>query len=340
MIISLKRLELIYSSLNLPESVSLNRVVENNLRNFIDVEKFSEPSEVTHSESKISEKLLNNLSKLDTESLEKLTTITKNKEQFKTTIDNIPIEKPSAYSSTTLGLIGESIVEQKLKEFGFNVINSAERAHTGDLNIIFDEFIIMVEIKNKLHITKDDVDKFNYDIKYLEECENKKVYGLFVSLKTNEVAGIELPIFKISKSYISADEILNKSVVKTYVSIIEIAHNLRKKNDPDGIERILKINEELIKEESEKIELQNKILKKCISSKLNLTTQNTLLKSMLGEIIPEVNEEHNAIRRLNKYISCDKWNLKEARQIIGTYATFSKKSDVIYYLNENSDIWN
>ena len=416
--LSLIRLQKIYESLDMEESVSLNRVIENNLFKFIDITDFrsikqenfitdnlklqndsklqasenqtminninklddenltnnsktesltddskienstnnsktenstddskienstnsSKTESLTNYSKNIKQSLINNLNKLDDECLTKLELITQNKEQFKTTIDNIPIKKPSAYSSTELGLIGEKIVEQNFKNLGYNVINSSERHHTGDLNVIFDDFIILVEIKNKQTITKEDVDKFKYDIGYLETLDGKKVYGLFVSLKTFIIAGIDLPKIGITKTYVSVNEIMSDSFIKSYISTLELIHGLKKTPDIQCLETILKTNQNLIESETLKIKSQNEILNLCQKTKSELEEQNTMLKNILKGIIPEIKAENMAIVKLKKYVDGKKWSLKEAKQIIGTYATFKKKSDVIDFLANFNNI--
>lgn len=340
--LSLLRLQKIYENLDMEESISLNRVIENNLLKFIDISDFrvikqesqEQNDSTTASENltTIKQSLINNINKLDDESLTKLELITQNKDQFKMTIDNIPIKKPSVYSSIELGLIGEEIVEQNFKKLGYNVINSSKRHHTGDLNVVFDDFIILVEIKNKQKITKEDVDKFKYDINYLETLDSKKVYGLFISLKTFIIAGINLPKIGITETYVSVNEIMSNSFIKSYISILELIHGLKKTPDVQGLETILKINQTLIESETLKIKSQIEILNLCQKTKSELEEQNMMLKNILKNIIPEIKAENTTVVKLKKYVDNKKWSLKEAKQIIGTYATFKKKSDVIDFL--------
>ena len=333
MIIGSKILNKIYKSLDVEESLSINRFIENNLNKFIKIDddlnyknKFQ-----TITNKNIFNNLYHNIQKLDHESKIKLISLTEDKQQFKTIIDNIIINKPFNYSSVKLGLIGENFVKQKFISFGLNVINSSKIYHTGDLNIIFDDYIILVEVKNKHKISKEDIEKFKYDMKYLEQQKNKKVYGLFISLKNDKINGVQLPINNISKSYISYNEILNDNYIKIYLSTIELINKHKILNSKD-ITSILKFNESLLEIEESKIKLEHEILNLSLKSKFELESQNKLLKNILSDIDLENKIEYDTINKLKLYINNKNWSLKEAKQIIGLYSIFKTKNDVIKFL--------
>lgn len=281
-ILNQQQLNKIYKSLGFEESISLNRLVENNIEKFY--EDINKPSK------------------------------TKN-------------------SSYELGLIGEKFVEEQLKQMGLNVINTSKIYHTGDLNVIFEDFIVLVEIKNKMFITADDVTKFKYDINYLEKATDKKVYGLFISLKSNIIQTFKIPRINISETYITIDEVLNNSFLKMYFKTINILNSIKDNYDNLNLEPILKLNNSLIEIENEKIKMQNEILQKCLDSKEELITQNNLLENILKNTIPDVNDKHNVINKLKEYVENENWTLKEAKEIIGSFAKFKTKDDVLNYLS-------
>lgn len=281
-ILSQQQLTKIYEKLGFDESISLNRLVENNIEKFY-----------TTNSQKI----------------------------------------PNKNSSYELGLIGEKFVEEQLKQMGLNVINTSKIYHTGDLNVVFEDFIVLVEIKNKMFITADDVTKFKYDINYLEKATDKKVYGLFISLKSDIVQTFKIPRINISETYITINEVLNNSFLKMYFKTINILNSIKDNFDNLNLEPILKLNNSLIEIENEKIKMQNEILQKCLDSKEELITQNNLLENILKNTIPDVNDKHNVINKLKEYVKNEKWTLKEAKEIIGSFAKFKTKNDVLNYLS-------
>lgn len=331
MIVGSRILNKIYKSLNVEESLSINQFVENNLDKFIKID--DDLNKYCKNDLKQNDlnKLYSNIQNLDHESIKKLISLTEDKQQFKIILDNIIENKPT-YSSIKLGSIGENIVKQKFINLGLHVIDSSKKYHTGDLNIIFDNYIILVEVKNKHKISKEDIKKFKYDIKYLEQHEKKKVYGLFISLKNDKINGVKLPIINISKSYISYNEFSNNDYIKIYLSIIELINKYNVVNSKDIIS-ILKFNNELLETEDTKIKLEHEILKLSLESKSKLESQNKMLKNILLNIDLETKFEYDIVNKLKLYVDNKNWSLKEAKQIIGSYVNFKTKKDVINFIN-------
>lgn len=98
--------------------------------------------------------------------------------------DSLMGKKNSAFSNSDKGNFGQSFIsEQVVKYFpSAEIIDTHSQDHYGDIHIKIDEFLFMIESKNKKAIDKSDVDKFSFDVNFLKN----NIHGaLFISLKEN-----------------------------------------------------------------------------------------------------------------------------------------------------------
>ena len=94
-----------------------------------------------------------------------------------------------------LGLIGEEDIVNNLNVDFPNMFvrHVSNISHQCDIHVEdpISNILYMIEVKNKLSITKEDIDKFESDV---DKSENKRTIGLFISLNCENIPG------KISQS--------------------------------------------------------------------------------------------------------------------------------------------
>lgn len=96
---------------------------------------------------------------------------------------------PEIKASQQLGVIGENEVLEYLKrhfQSGFDVERISNVGHSGDIHLTCEEKKIkfLIEVKNKTQISKDDVEKFEKDIKTVSgQYSDYRIVGLFISIR-------------------------------------------------------------------------------------------------------------------------------------------------------------
>lgn len=96
---------------------------------------------------------------------------------------------PELKASQQLGVIGENEVLEYLKrhfQSGFDVERISNVGHSGDIHLTCEEKKIkfLIEVKNKTQIVKDDVEKFEKDIKTVSgQYVGYRIVGLFISIR-------------------------------------------------------------------------------------------------------------------------------------------------------------
>lgn len=120
------------------------------------------------------------------------------------------IINPSVHSSYILGHIGEESVAEIIgnirPEFETTVVSST--GHVADIHAtdLKNNIKYIFEIKLKQNITKNDVDKFEFDIKHIKESESKNSYqivGIFVSLNSDKIPSIGNLLVSKDKIYLT-----------------------------------------------------------------------------------------------------------------------------------------
>ena len=138
---------------------------------------------------------------------------------------------PNQYSSYNLGRIGEqavlAIIEKVRPAFDSNLVSAT--GHVADIHSIDykNNIKYVFEIKYKLKITKEDVNKFVRDIENIQKSESLqyRVIGFFISLNSDVIPSIGNLSISRDKIYITrnyfSENMLNLifQFVETYISI-------------------------------------------------------------------------------------------------------------------------
>jgi hypothetical protein len=98
-------------------------------------------------------------------------------------------------SAMEKGDIGEHIIRDELMKYG-NIIDISSLAHSGDIYFNINDIHLMIEVKNKISIQQDDLDKF------AENAQSPNYNcALLVSLRSNHFPGIgQIQMHKLSIS--------------------------------------------------------------------------------------------------------------------------------------------
>lgn len=128
--------------------------------------------------------------------------------------------------SQALGVIGEEMVMDILKDSfrSYEIIKASTQGHRGDI-IMRDRLLgltIMFEVKNKLKITKDDIDKFEYDLDQVQAATGGSTYGIFVSLCCKIGSCVDGPY--ISKDMIFIDNFSQPLIEEMIERLREISN--------------------------------------------------------------------------------------------------------------------
>lgn len=155
--------------------------------------------------------------------------------------------------SVVLGVEGEMELKQIFKTMNKKVIDKHKTNHACDLWIVDDnnKIIYAIESKNKQIIIQKDIDKFNFDLKYIKENllsgEYRKynIIGLFISLNTKfinqEIGSLS---FNKDKTYIT-QQYVSQNFFEIYFKTIEYLTRFRVEKNYD--ETLNLINDEYTK---------------------------------------------------------------------------------------------
>lgn len=166
---------------------------------------------------------------------------------------------PTRYSSYELGRIGEydvlKIIEKLRPAFDTKLVSST--GHLADIHSIDynNNIKYIFEIKHKLTITKDDVNKFERDIENIQNLEHSpnKVIGIFISLNSDiipSIGNLSMSRDKIylTKKYFSENTLdLIFRLIETYFSAlnnINETKNVKYEIPSNVIELLVKLRSE------------------------------------------------------------------------------------------------
>lgn len=111
-----------------------------------------------------------------------------------------PILKMYVGSNEEKGTAGENLIANILRSdryTGSTVYDTSSQTARGDLLFKHKHLRCMLEIKNKKTITKDDVEKFERDVRESINSENTINCAMFVSLQTDQIYGKPKDIFQV-----------------------------------------------------------------------------------------------------------------------------------------------
>ena len=234
-----------------------------------------------------------------------------------------------------LGEIGESWIYDVLKDYGY--VRTGSENHVCDGHIEFENSVLLFEIKNKIKIKSEDLDKFKYDIEYYTKNKtNKKVFGVFISLNS-DFQELVLNVYEsyIPKSYVS------KELLVSLVKLVQYYdHILGFSNDKQLKELQLKLEslEQIGKRSINIIEQMNNVKELEQQNYDEIQQQINILKGTLKHVDLKIQDEENKIEKLKKYLNehkkwkcCDVKILLENNKPNGL-KSFSKK-DISEYIN-------
>lgn len=229
------------------------------------------------------------------------------------------------HSSTELGSIGENLVvevlEEMNKQFGLNIEVqriSIDEKHAGDI-IVWDrtnKILFSVEVKNKTVISREDIKKFDFDLKRLIALHRDyKVVGLFISL-FNKLINETIQSFTtdFDKTYITRDY-FTVEFLRIYIESIRKQLKIQKDisisdDDKKMIEALQEnfaefkfISDECAEMEKHIQALQEKVdnIKNRFKSKIS-SCQEVLVK-----YDPESQKQSNTQRKLVEYCRRHNW---------------------------------
>ena len=251
------------------------------------------------------------------------------------TIKNIKLTE----GSQRRGVIGENTIKSLLTSLNYEIVDNTHRPHCCDLWVILDENVIVcVEIKNKKTLVKNDYDKYTSDLINVEQITNKQVYGLFLSILTQD----ELKL-NIKSTYISGT-FINHEVLKMYFEnlklIVEFEKN-RISND-EIKQQINNLNDKLksFNQDISLLDANNSMLTQLITNnnivKSDLEAKvNTINGIKINFDIVEVNKT-NVKQQLIKYVMSNQksFKLSICKQIVGNTILFEDKftkSNILNY---------
>lgn len=117
-----------------------------------------------------------------------------------------------------LGLIGEEDIVNNLNVDFPNMFvrHVSNISHQCDIHVEdpISNILYMIEVKNKISITKEDIDKFEFDV---DKSDNKRTIGLFISLNCENIPG---KISQINPFNIDSNKIYMVGYSKEILSLI------------------------------------------------------------------------------------------------------------------------
>lgn len=260
---------------------------------------------------------------------------------------------PNQYSSYNLGRIGEqavlAIIEKVRPAFDSNLVSAT--GHVADIHSIDykNNIKYVFEIKYKLKITKEDVNKFVRDIENIQKSESLqyRVIGFFISLNSDVIPSIGNLSISRDKIYITrnyfSENMLNLifQFVETYISI----YNEIPESNTTHVKYELSSNvlELLVKLRSEYASLTKEMelyTQMKINTEQNLNSIYELMSKVrlkeqfikfinneFSDVLPEIKEDisSNEEDKLREYIqSHGKWTIKK-RDLIKLFPTMMTK---------------
>lgn len=130
-------------------------------------------------------------------------------------------------SSYNIGKHGETFVLDTIREVKphYEISTVSATGHVGDIHVNDNVNMIkyLIEVKEKTVITKDDITKFDNDMKLLKQTNSlqyKNIYGIFISLETDTIPSIGK--YKITNNYVYLGKsMFNKDILTIIFSMME-----------------------------------------------------------------------------------------------------------------------
>lgn len=227
-------------------------------------------------------------------------------------------------AATQLGEIGESWIYDVLKDYGY--VRTGKEDHVCDGHIEFQNCVLLFEIKNKIKISVDDINKFKYDIEYYGQNKtSKKVFGVFISLNSDfQELNLNLYESYIPKKYISKELLVSLvKLVQYYDGVLSMSGELESKDIQiklEALESVLKRSVQIINhlKEIEDLEQQNYV---------EIEHQINILNGTIECVDLKTHDEQNKLKELKKYLSeTKKWKCKDVKAILNNYKPNGLKS--------------
>lgn len=250
------------------------------------------------------------------------------------------------HSSTELGTIGENLVvevfEEMNKRFGLNIEVqriSIDEKHAGDV-IVWDhsnKILFSIEVKNKTVISREDIKKFDFDLKRLIALHRSyKVVGLFISLFNKSInETIQSFTTDFDKTYITRDY-FTVEFLRIYIESIRKQLKIQKDisisdDDKKMIETLQENFDEFKFISDECAEMENHILalqEKVNNIKNRFKTKISSCQEVLVKYDPESQKQSNTQRQLVEYCRKHNWKkesikVKDVRDLMKTTDLFA-----------------
>ena len=272
-------------------------------------------------------------------------------------VSHIKIEEessyPNQYSSYNLGKFGEqavlSIIEKVRPAFDSNLVSAT--GHVADVHSIDykNNIKYVFEIKYKLKITKEDVNKFVRDIENIQKSESLqyRVIGFFISLNSDVIPSIGNLSISRDKIYITrnyfSENMLNLifQFVETYISIYnEIPESntthVKYELSSNVLELLVKLRSEYASLTKEmELYTQMKInTEQNLNSIYELMSKVTLKEQFIrfinnefSDVLPEIKEDisSNEEYKLREYIQSHKKKSIKKRDLLKLFPTMMTK---------------
>ena len=134
---------------------------------------------------------------------------------------------PSTHSSYTLGQIGEASVVEAINKVRpeFETTWVSATGHVADIHAtdLKNKIKYIFEIKLKQNITKDDVTKFEFDVKRMQETEASSGYtiiGIFTSLNSDRIPSIGSLLVSRDKIYLTR-KYFSENILELIFKLVE-----------------------------------------------------------------------------------------------------------------------
>ena len=253
------------------------------------------------------------------------------------TINNITLTE----SSQRKGVIGENTIKSLITKLGFPTEDKEHTPHCCDIWVNLSNSIIAVEIKNKKKITKEDYDKFNYDLSYIKQITKQNVYGLFLSLLTTDNLNINFEKSYISGKFVTEENL--KMYFNTIKLIIEVQNNTTTSEDLQNKLNQLNLDFNSLTDDRNILLSNNSALESVILNNnaiLNdLDNKIKFIREIRSDFDPTELNRKNKIEELKTYVlkNKSKFTLKHCKEILeGTTLDIKlTKANIIDFVNSN-----
>ena len=280
-----------------------------------------------------------------------------NEDQKPTSTIEVKDQKPTStlmqYSSYEFGRIGESdvlkIIEKIRPAFDTKLVSSTGHfadIHSIDLN---NNIKYIFEIKRKISVTKDDVNKFEHDMENIQNFDHSlnKIIGIFISLNSDTIPSIGNIFISRNKIYLTrnyfSESILDLifRLIETYFGVLNNINNTKTKNvkyeiSPNVLELLVKLRSEyatLTREMEIYTNMKNNTEQNLISiqeliGKLILKEQFIkFINNEFADILPELNDDlvSNEENKMKEYIQLHAKKSIKKKDLLSLFPTIRTK---------------